>query len=49
MSIVHNPKVSELQDRLRAFMRYVVDPGEKRYWDQHAAAPSRWAVPPAMD
>ncbi len=49
MSIVHNPKVSELQDRLRAFMRDVVDPGEKRYWDQHAAAPSRWAVPAAMD
>jgi acyl-CoA dehydrogenase len=49
MSIVHNDKVTELQDRLRAFMRDVVDPGEIVYREQHAAAPSRWTVPPAMD
>ncbi len=49
MSIVYSDKVVELQDRLRAFMRDVVDPGEKTYWEQHEAAPSRWTVPPAMD
>jgi acyl-CoA dehydrogenase len=49
VSIVYSDKVVELQDRLRAFMRDVVDPGEKTYWEQHEAAPSRWTVPPAMD
>ena len=41
MSILQRPEVTELQDRLRAFMRDVVDPGERTYWEQHEAAPSR--------
>jgi acyl-CoA dehydrogenase len=49
MSILQRPEVTELQDRLRAFMSDVVDPGERTYWEQHEAAPSRWTVPPVLD
>jgi len=49
MSILQRPEVTELQDRLRAFMIDVVDPGERTYWEQHEAAPSRWSVPPVLD
>jgi acyl-CoA dehydrogenase len=49
MSVLQRPEVTELQDRVRAFMRDVVDPGERTYWAQHEAAPSRWSVPPAID
>ena len=49
MSILQTPAVSELQDRLRAFMRDVVDPGERTYWEQHEAAPSRWTVPAVLE
>jgi acyl-CoA dehydrogenase len=49
MSILHSPEVSELQDRVRAFVRDVVEPGERTYWEQHEAAPSRWTVPPVLD
>jgi acyl-CoA dehydrogenase len=49
MSILQRPEVTELQDRLRAFMSDVVDPGERTYWEQHEAAPSRWSVPPVLD
>jgi acyl-CoA dehydrogenase len=49
MSIELRPEVSALQDRLREFMRDVVDPGERVYWEQHAASPDRWTVPPVLD
>ena len=49
MSILQRPEVSELQDRLRAFMRDVVEPGERVYFEQHEAAPSRWTVPAVLD
>jgi acyl-CoA dehydrogenase len=49
MSILHSPEVSELQDRVRAFVRDVVEPGERTYWEQHEAASNRWSVPPVLD
>jgi acyl-CoA dehydrogenase len=49
MSIELRPEVAALQDRLRAFVRDIVEPGERTYWEQHAAAPDRWSVPPVID
>ncbi len=43
------PEVSELRDRLKAFVDDVVVPGERTYFEQHAALPSRWMVPPVME
>ncbi len=40
---------STLQERLLAFMQDVVAPGERRYWEQHAAGSDRWAIPTAME
>ncbi len=30
-------------------MRDVAIPGERRFWEQHAAGTDRWAIPPVMD
>jgi len=49
MSIELRPEVSALRDRLREFMRDLVEPGERTYWEQHRAAPSRWSIPPVLD
>jgi acyl-CoA dehydrogenase len=49
MSIELRPEVTALQDRLREFMRDVVDPGERTYWEQHAKLSDRWTVPPVLD
>jgi acyl-CoA dehydrogenase len=49
MSIQLRPEVAELQAKLKEFMRDVVEPGERVYHDQHAAAASRWTIPPVMD
>jgi acyl-CoA dehydrogenase len=49
MSIQHRPEVVALQDRLRAFMRDVVEPGERLYWEQHQGLASRWEIPPVLD
>jgi len=43
------PRAVELETRLRAFVREVVEPGERRYWEEHAAFADRWTVPPVMD
>ena len=43
------PEVIDLQARLTAFMKDVVDPGERLYWQQHAAFVNRWTIPPAME
>ena len=43
------PVAAELHDRLEGFMREVFEPGEKRYWAQHRAAPNRWTIPPVME
>jgi acyl-CoA dehydrogenase len=47
--IVEQRPVVQLRERLLAFMRDVVAPGERRYDEQHAASPDRWAVPPVME
>src|SRR5579859_3289178 len=43
------PEVAELRERLVAFMREVVEPGERTYWEQHAAFENRWTIPPVME
>jgi acyl-CoA dehydrogenase len=49
MSSEARPELGELQRRLESFVREVVEPGEVRYWEQHAAAADRWTIPPAME
>jgi len=49
MSIHIRPKIAELRERLQAFMKDVVEPGEVTYWKQHASFADRWTVPPIMD
>jgi acyl-CoA dehydrogenase len=43
------PRAVEVAARLRAFVREVVEPGECRYWEEHAAFVDRWTIPPVMD
>jgi acyl-CoA dehydrogenase len=43
------PDVERLRERLAEFMRDVVEPGERAYHDQHAAASDRWSIPPVME
>ncbi|MBD5654114.1 MAG: acyl-CoA dehydrogenase family protein, partial [Candidatus Eremiobacteraeota bacterium] len=43
------PDLAELHAHLTAFVSDVVEPGEKRYWEQHAASADRWSIPPAME
>ncbi len=49
MDFAFSARVSELRERLLAFMDEVVYPNERTYADQHAAAPNRWASPPIME
>jgi acyl-CoA dehydrogenase len=42
-------EVAALHDRLREFMRDVVEPGERLYWEQHAASADRWSIPAVLD
>ena len=49
MATVMRPEVIDLQERLKGFMREVVEPGERLYWEQHAAFADRWTIPPAME
>jgi acyl-CoA dehydrogenase len=49
MTIDLRPEVSELRDRLTKFVEDVVVPGERVYFEQHAALSSRWAVPPVIE
>jgi acyl-CoA dehydrogenase len=49
MPVVQRPDVADLHARLRTFMRDVAIPGERRFWEQHAAGTDRWAIPPVMD
>ena len=46
---VLRPEVADLHARLKAFVRRVVEPGERTYFEQHRAAADRWAVPPVME
>jgi len=43
------PEIADLHARLSAFMRDVVEPGEREYWREHAAFADRWTIPPAME
>ncbi len=43
------PEVAALRARLEAFMHDVVVPGERLYWEQHAASADRWSVPPVIE
>jgi len=43
------PDVVELHARLKTFIRDVVVPGERVYFEQHAAAADRWTIPPVME
>jgi acyl-CoA dehydrogenase len=49
MSMELRPEVAALQARLREFTRDVVEPGERTYWEQHAALGNRWSIPPVLD
>jgi len=49
MSTRERPAFAELHARLGAFVRDVVEPGEKIYWEQHAASADRWSIPPVME
>ncbi len=41
--------ITDLGARLQAFMKDVVEPGERAYWEQHATFADRWTIPPAME
>jgi acyl-CoA dehydrogenase len=43
------PELSALHAKLKAFVRDVVEPGERTYRQQHAASANRWSVPPVID
>ncbi len=43
------PAVAALHARLRRFMRDVVEPGERGYYEYLAAAADRWTIPPVME
>jgi acyl-CoA dehydrogenase len=47
--IVQRRGAEELRERLLAFMRDVVAPGERRYYEELAAATQRWTIPPVME
>jgi len=49
MQIDVRPQVADLRERLIAFMHAVVEPGERLFWEQHAAFPDRWTIPPVME
>ena len=49
MDFAFSARVSELRERLLAFMDEVVYPNERTYADQHAAAPNRWESPRVME
>ncbi len=49
MASTTRPAVADLKGSLEAFMRDVVEPGERLYWEQHATYANRWTIPPAME
>jgi acyl-CoA dehydrogenase len=44
-----SPRSAELLQRLDAFLREVVEPGEAEFHAQHAAQADRWQVPPILE
>lgn len=49
MSTQARPNTAQLVARLDAFVREVVEPGERRYWEEHAAFSNRWTIPPVIE
>ena len=49
MTTQMRPAVAELKSSLATFVREVVEPGERLYWEQHAAFADRWTIPPIME
>lgn len=47
--IARTSSSADLAERLGAFMRDVVVPGERHYHEQHARALDRWTIPPVME
>jgi acyl-CoA dehydrogenase len=43
------PDVATLHANLERFMRDVFAPGERTYYEQHAAFKDRWTIPPVME
>ncbi len=43
------PQAHALSERLRTFVADVVVPGERTYFEQHAASADRWTIPPVME
>ena len=48
MDFTYSPTVEALRERLLAFMKRVVYPNERTYFDQVASAANRWESPPVM-
>ncbi len=42
-------EAAALPERLRSFVADVVEPGERAYYEQHAAYANRWTIPPVME
>ncbi len=42
-------EAAALPERLRSFVADVVEPGERAYYEQHAAYADRWTIPPVME
>ena len=48
MDFTYSPTVELLREQLLAFMKTVVYPNERTYFDQVSSAANRWASPPVM-
>ncbi len=49
MNFEYSDRVKQLLERVRGFMAEQILPNERVYAEQHAAAASRWEVPPIME
>ena len=49
MDVEFSDRSQQLRDKLLAFMDAHIYPNERVYAEQHAALPSRWAIPPIME
>ena len=49
MATEMRPTIADLKAALATFVRDVVEPGERTYWEQHATYANRWTIPPVME
>ncbi len=42
-------RANDIRERLIAFLKDVVEPGEQAYWEHVAQPGRRWSIPPAME